>query len=138
MYKCQQALIKHLKSKFSDTVKTIDEYAGQIKDAHKLTQLCPAALVLFKEGNPLKNKEFNFDILVITLNRVLDRKENLKGNLRLVSDIADYLNESYLFAPADGSAGRYEIFTDEAKAETVLNDNMFCIVALSLPIKFHS
>ena len=137
MYQAQQALIKHIRAGFNTTqIRTIEEYAGELKDAPQLRKLCPAVLLLFADGNPLdEQKRHVFDALVITRNRALDKKKNLKNNLELVSDIAAYLRAHFVFRPADEDvSGSYEILRDEVKAATLLNDSQFCIVTLTLPM----
>jgi hypothetical protein len=138
MYKCQQSLIAHLGTQFtSPTVRTIEEYAGQLKeDAKKLTQLLPAVLVKYIEGKPAAlDKQHRFDLLVITQSRTFDKKTNKNNNIQLVSGIAAWIkNNNHVFTPHDSSSGTYEIVKATVRAKTLEVNNRFCIVALSLEI----
>lgn len=137
MHTCQQSLIKHIGSEFkAPVVQTLTEYAGQLsKDAVKLSMVCPAILPIFIEGNPAaQDKQHGFDLLVITENRALDLKQNKNNNLQLATAVVKWLRDNPIFKTYDGSTGVYEINPEEIRARTILNDNRFCVVAVSLQV----
>lgn len=136
MRNCQRDLIIHLSKEFqTPTVRTIREYAGDLADAVKLTQLLPAILIIFIDGRPAaQEKEHQFDLLIITQNSTTTMLTSNLSNLDLSSNVAQYLKENYLFV-ANGRKGTYEVMREEMIARTILNDDRFCIIALQTFIK---
>jgi len=131
MFDCQQALLNHLKSEFkAPQINTIAGYAGELKDATKLTEIVPAVLVIYIDGEPAAQDRFhNFDLLVITESRTLQIKENLEGNLKLVTDVTKFLRQKPLFVSFDGV---YYSDPEKLTGRTLSIDNRYTIVALSL------
>ena len=137
MYKCQQSLITHIKTHFtSPQVRTIEEYAGQLKDAHKLTQLLPAVLVMYIDGYPAaEDRQHVFDLIVITQSKTFIKKENRNANLQLSSDVAIWLKQNPIFQPYDSSIGSYEILRESMYVRTLLADARFTIIAIRTQVK---
>lgn len=136
MLNCQTAIVNHLKRGFqAPVIRTIKDYAGELKDANKLTQLLPATLVMYIDGLPAaEQKEYEFDLIVVVQNDTLEKLVSYESNLSLSSEIIKYLRANYLF-PAWGKDGSYEINRETLRARTILNDARFNIIAISLFIK---
>jgi hypothetical protein len=137
-----KSLIAHLQAKFTKPeVRTIDEYAGELsEDVKRVTALCPAIFVMFIDGRPSAfEKQYRIDLLIITRQRELDKKQNRISNLYLASRVAEYLKTTFLIPRTDGYPGRYEVMRDDLTATTLLNDNQLSIISLSVPmIDFHN
>ena len=136
---CQNALLAHLRTGFdTTTVRTLKQYAGEAKKANHLTQLLPAILVMYTDGQPIAfEKMFEFDILVVVSNDALEKLVAQQNNLELVSDVAKYLREHYTFS-AQGKPGTYEILRETTRAQTIVNDHQFNIIAITVQIKDYS
>ena len=77
MFACQQSLITHLQTGFTTpTVKTLEEYAGHLKDAKIKTMPLPSILPFFISSQPAdQEKTHRFDLLIITQSRMLEKRE---------------------------------------------------------------
>lgn len=139
MLNCQNHLILHLQRGFPEpTVRTIKEYAGDLKDANKLTQLLPAILVIFIDGRPAAQEpDYEFDLLIVVQNPTLEKLVSQQSNLDLVSQVAAYLEANYLIR-AQARNGSYEIIRETMTAQTILNDARFNIVSLKIFVKDHT
>ncbi len=134
MYNCQQALIAHLEAGGFSDARTIAAYAGQLKEAVKLTQLIPALLPVYILGRPAAQEPYHqFDLLVITESQLLEKKTSKNLNLQLAAQVAAYLQTSYIWKPLSG-AGVYELDREELDARLILQDARFTVIALGLKI----
>lgn len=111
---------------------TVKAYAGEIKNATRLNEIMPAALVMFMGGKPVAEERVHkFDILVCTRSEHYDDATNLTDNLALAGALAEYLEANTVFY--DDTCG-YAHDPEELEAELLLQDNEFTIIALHLTV----
>lgn len=136
MLNCQNSIINHLKRGFqTPVIRTIKDYAGELQDANRLTQLLPAVLVMYIDGLPTaEQKEFEFDLITVVQNSTLEKILAYETNLGLASEVTKYLRENYLIT-AWGRNGSYETNRETLRARTVLNDARFNIIAIKIFLK---
>lgn len=136
MYTDQYAVIQHLTAGKTDNfseVKTIKAYAGELKDAVKLTQMLPAALVFTNDSLPLRETaEFNNDIIIITKSDSFDMQTNAANNMQLAEKIVNYLGKNYSWTY---SSLPWTLDTEQVSVRTAAIDNKFAIVVVRLVLK---
>lgn len=134
MIDCQQGLITHLSMQFlNEGAKTVKAYAGELREAHKLTQLSPLILVKYGDGFPIAQDGYhNFDVLTVTDSQAFDKISNQNTNLQLASDVLKFIKENPLFVRVGG--GTYYINPEKVRAETLLIIERFNIIRLQLYI----
>ena len=135
MYNCQTNLITHLATGFSSpTVRTIKAYAGELRDASKVTEIVPAILVLYDDGEPISQEKYhNFEIIILTESRVLDKVTNQENNLALSSQVAAWLKANPTFLKSGG--GTYYVHPEKMHARTGAITDRFAVVLLKTTIE---
>lgn len=135
MYKVQQAVIELLetnKSYYVPGVKTIKEYAGELKDLIKLNAEIPAVYVMTMDSMPIKNTpEHQVDLLIVTKSDVFDKQTNKNINVQLAQQAVDLIEAQ----PGWTSGGfDYLIDTERVNVKLAMLDNKYAIVIIHLYI----
>lgn len=131
-------IVDHLKNGRADNfpavkVNSIKAYAGEIKNATKLSAIKPAILPMLIDSNPLAEiPEHQIDILIVTASESYNRDTNREGNIELSSQVVNYISENsgYEFEGED-----FSIDLENCKVKTLLQDNKFTILVVSLVIR---
>lgn len=139
MDKMQKALIKHIND--SGIFKTVKPYAGEIKDAVKLTSIIPAALIVFMTGSIKENKTRGaFDVLVISESKTFDKTKSVQDNLKYAGDLLRYCNENLVFDyEGDSYIFNRDIYQSQESdhpftAEMILQNDRYTIIAVHLSV----
>lgn len=135
MYTAQLAILDHItngKTRYYPTVKTIEGYAGELRDAIKLAQLHPAIFIWMREGMPQAVvSRYEVDLIVVTSSSSFD-KNNHTNNLELSQSIAEYFGKNFSFIYASLP---WTIDTEDMSLTTLMINNKFAIVKISFSIR---
>ena len=135
----KNALIDQIKK--STLFATVKGYKGEFKDATKLADILPAALVVFKSGFwPRSEKRGGFDILICTQTLSFDEEADVDNNLSLCDGLMEYFHEHLVFT-YEGKQYSFNIDEYQAQetdhpftAKLVGQTERFTVVALHVSI----
>lgn len=138
MYTTQIDLITHLKTADANfparlKIKTIKEYAGEVADIHKNKLKLPAVLPIMISARPISQAPvMQFDLIVITESRTLNKRKGNNNNLELSSTLCEWLEDNPEF---EGDEFYYDIRNrEQLQVRTIAITERFAGVAISLEI----
>lgn len=142
MFYCQQALIDQINGA-GFGLETVRAYSAELagkEEAVQLTMKLPGALVFY--SGPLQDPETYghiFHVFVINETATLDKATGRIANLRLVSDMTDWLrdpvNETFAM---NGRIGTYCVRSSDVYTFPFLILPRFAVHYISIPVADHT
>lgn len=142
MYQTREALLSHLRAASTERADnlTIKTYAGELTDRERAARLripLPALLILFMDGQPVKEvPEFQFSLLFVTDTPKAETDLSEADALQLVQDYARWLAANQSFRGTGQDNHFYHMVgLAEARAHTLMNDHKYTILELTIVVR---